>query len=224
MPAERQARDGQLDGRRPGRSPRTRSRGRRRSGRGAPRSSPPGRRRRGARPSRRPRGRRRAWPRPGRSPRSAPAPASAAPITHDSPTPPSPMTATLAPGRDLRGLEHGPDAGRHAAADERGDGRVHAVGERDGGRAREPRSPRPSCRCRSRPGPGRRPRRRGDRRRPGSRWRNDGESGQAHGRPARQARHRPARDEPRQRDGLADAAPCARRRRPPPRRPRPRGP
>ena len=35
------------------------------------------------------------------------------------PTPPQPMTATLEPGFDLRGVERGADAGGHAAADQR---------------------------------------------------------------------------------------------------------
>ena len=35
------------------------------------------------------------------------------------PTPPQPMTATVAPGLDLRGVERGADAGGDAAADER---------------------------------------------------------------------------------------------------------
>ena len=61
-------------------------------------------------------------------------------------------------GRDLGRLQHRPDAGRHAAADERGDGRVHAVGEHDRGRLGHDGRPRPSCRCRSRPSPARRPR------------------------------------------------------------------
>ena len=58
----------------------------------------------------------------------------------------------------------------------------------------------------------------------GIRWRNDGESGHAHGRPATQARHTPARDEPRQRDRLPDASASGRPARPPRRRRRPRGP
>ena len=37
-------------------------------------------------------------------------------------------------GRHRGGLEHGPDPGRHAAADERRDRRIDAVGEGDGGR------------------------------------------------------------------------------------------
>ena len=81
----------------PGRSPRTRSPGRRRSGREARRSWRPG--------PRRPAGHRspRARPRPRASPATRSiatirdAPARTAPITHDSPTPPSPMIATLAP-------------------------------------------------------------------------------------------------------------------------------
>ena len=49
-------------------------------------------------PSPRPRAPGRASPRPDRPRRSRPAPASAAPMTADSPTPPSPITATLEPG------------------------------------------------------------------------------------------------------------------------------
>ena len=55
-------------------------------------------------------------------------------MTHDSPTPPSPMTATVEPAGDRRRLEHGAHARRDAAADERGDRRIDAVGERDRGR------------------------------------------------------------------------------------------
>ena len=80
-----------------------------------------------------------AWPRPGRSRRSARRRRATAPITHDSPTPPSPMTATLAPGRHLGGLQDRPDPGRHAAADERRDRRIDAVGEGDRGRLRHDR-------------------------------------------------------------------------------------
>ena len=134
--AERQALDRELDRRAAARSPRRRSRDRRRSGRAAPRSVVGRRRRRGGRP----------WPRPRAATASLAgtrsiatiraAPASAAPMTHDRPTPPSPMTATLAPGSDRGGLEDRPDAGRHAAADERGHRRVDAVGEGDRGRRR----------------------------------------------------------------------------------------
>ncbi len=67
------------------------------------------------------------------------APATAAPITHDSPTPPRPITATDDPAGTVGGLEHRADTGRHAAADERGHGRVDAVGERDGRRGRHDR-------------------------------------------------------------------------------------
>ena len=67
------------------------------------------------------------------------APASTAPMTHDSPTPPRPMTATLAPAGTAAVLSTAPDPGRHAAADERRDGRVDAVGERDGRRDRHDR-------------------------------------------------------------------------------------
>ena len=58
----------------------------------------------------------------------------------------------------------------------------------------------------------------------GIRWRNDGESGHAHGRPARHAAADPARHEPRQRDGLTDTQRASRPARPPRRRRRPRGP
>ena len=122
------------------RSPRTRSPARRRSGRAAPRWSPRGRRV-ASRPSVAPTARAASSLAAHAidAPRSATAPASTAPITHDSPTPPSPMTATARPGRHGRGLEHRPDAGRHAAADERRDRRIDAVGEGDRGRLRHDR-------------------------------------------------------------------------------------
>ena len=113
------------------------------------------------------------------------------------------MTATLAPGRHGGGLEHRPDAGRHATADERGHARVDAIGEWHGRRDRHDR------RLGHRPDPaigqdrlaigGRQDR--GairhpvpERRRGRARPRHPGAA-----RPARPARH-----EPRQRDGLAD--------------------
>ena len=42
------------------------------------------------------------------------------------PTPPQPTTTALSPGAHPRGVEHGADAGGHAAADQRGDLRRHA--------------------------------------------------------------------------------------------------
>ena len=80
-----------------------------------------------------------AWPRPGRSPRSARPRRATAPITHDSPTPPSPMTATLAPAGTWAVFRTAPDPGRDAAADQRRDRRIDAVREGDGGRFRDDR-------------------------------------------------------------------------------------
>ena len=59
------------------------------------------------------------------------APASTAPITHDSPTPPRPITATVEPAGTSAVLITAPDARRDAAADERRDLGRHAVGHRD---------------------------------------------------------------------------------------------
>ena len=56
--------------------------------------------------------------------------ASTAPMTHDSPTPPSPITATLAPAGTSAVLSTAPDAGRDAAADERRHLGRDAVGHR----------------------------------------------------------------------------------------------
>ena len=49
-----------------------------------------------------------------------PAPTIAAAWIAFSPMPPQPITATVSPGADLRGVHHRADAGRDAAADERG--------------------------------------------------------------------------------------------------------
>ena len=59
------------------------------------------------------------------------APASTAPITHDRPTPPRPITATVDPAGHLGRLDDRADARRHAAADERRDLGRHAVRHRD---------------------------------------------------------------------------------------------
>ena len=100
------------------RSPRTCSRCRGRRWRRGP-----------ARPGRRRRGRSGRWRRtaprscasspPGRRRRSRDAPAMRAPWITDWPTPPHPITVTVAPGLDLRGVQRGADAGGDAAADER---------------------------------------------------------------------------------------------------------
>ena len=128
------------------------------------------------------------------------------------------------PGRHLGGLEDRPDAGRDAAADERRDGRIHAVGQRDGGRRRARPSPRPSSRSRSRTGPARRRRGTEDGRavgQPVAERRGVGAGPRPAGpaRPAGAARH-----EPGQRDRLPDRTARERPARPPRRRRRPRGP
>ena len=70
-------------------------------------------------PPRPARARPRAWPPSGRSPAIRPAPASAAPWTAFSPTPPSPTTHDAAAGLDGRGRQHRADAGQHPAAEQR---------------------------------------------------------------------------------------------------------
>ena len=138
--------------------PRTRSRGRRRSGRAAPRWWRPGRRRRAAR----------RWPRTRAPRRSLAATRSMAtiatrlrerraPITHDRPTPTEPDDRHAGPRRDGRGLEHGPDAGRHATADECRHAGIHAVGQWHGGRDGHDRGFGHRPDRRSRRGPARRP-------------------------------------------------------------------
>ena len=62
--------------------------------------------------------------------------ARAAPITHREPDAAEPDDGDAGPGRHLGRLEDGADPGRDAAADERGDGRVDAIGQGDGGRLR----------------------------------------------------------------------------------------
>ncbi len=57
------------------------------------------------------------------------APANAAPITHDSPTPPRPMTATVDPAGTAAVLHYRPDTRRHGTPDERGDLGRNAVGQ-----------------------------------------------------------------------------------------------
>ena len=58
------------------------------------------------------------------------APASTAPITHDSPTPPEPDHGDRRARRHLGRLDHGADARRHAAPDQRRDLGRDAVGHR----------------------------------------------------------------------------------------------
>ena len=53
----------------------------------------------------------------------------AAPLIADSPMPPQPITATVRAGLDLGGVEHRADAGRHAAADQRGAVQRHVVAD-----------------------------------------------------------------------------------------------
>ena len=77
------------------------------------------------------------------------APASTAPITHDSPTPPSPMTATLAPAGTSAVLSTAPtpvDTQQPMSAATAGS---TPSGSGDRGRLRARPSPRPSCRSRS---------------------------------------------------------------------------
>ena len=119
-----------------------------------------------------------------------PAPASTAPITHDRPTPPRPMTATLAPTGTSAVLSTAPTpvdtqqpmSAATAGSTPSGRGMAAASGttvapaivpmpqyDRTGSPSSVARTVAPS----------------------GIRWRNEGESGQAHGRPARHDRHLP---------------------------------
>ena len=62
------------------------------------------------------------------------------------PTPPQPKTATVEPGSTSRRVEHGADAGRDAAADQRGAVERHVVADLHDARSRAPASSRRSSR------------------------------------------------------------------------------